>query len=261
MPFRTILCLTLGFLFSLQMMTHSAMAEPDTATSPYYLENEPAKYTPDDTDNLRPLGPAPNLAKGTVPNFLTQPFLQNIKTDGMTIMFELDTAVDCSVEYGTSASYGESVGCTVQDSGFTSSIYKAVISALSPYTEYHYRTIVNGVPGPDRTFRTAPDTAIDFAFSAWSDSQGNNRGAYPPDPLEPTISMMAHMAADPDIHFGGNSGDLAENGSSYTDTRNYYLDRVAEHLGQTKPWFSAWGNHEPGSDAVLRKFADMPSKD
>ena len=73
--------------------------------------------------------------------------------------------------------------------------------------------------------------------------------------------MMAHMAAS-GIDFAFDTGDLAESGASYADTRNYYLDRVAKYLGQTVPWFNAWGNHDTSSSsAIIRRFADMPSKD
>lgn len=194
--------------------------------------------------------------------YITEPFLQNLKLDGITIMFELDARVSCSVGFGRTETQNATVDCTVAPSGFNTFIYKAVLPDLVESSDYHYRITRGGEPDEKlRSFRTGTDDPIDFAFSVWSDSQGENRGAYPPDKYEPTKAMMRHMRDDPEIHFGTNSGDLAENGSSYSDTRNYYLDRVAKYLGQDKPWFSGWGNHEPGRNAVMRKFADMPSKD
>ncbi|MCK6497569.1 metallophosphoesterase family protein [bacterium] len=196
-----------------------------------------------------------------VAHYLTEPYLQNVKTNGITVMWELDLGPACEVEYGLDTGYGSIVPATMEDSGYQSKIYRAVLTGLEPLTEYHFRVLQAGTPGTDRTFRTAPDEPIDFAFSVWSDSQGTNHGTYPQDPYEPTKAMMRHMRDDPDIHFGTTCGDLAENGSSYTDTHAYYLDRVARYLGEDKAWFAAWGNHEPGRNAVLRKFADMPSKD
>ena len=195
------------------------------------------------------------------PSFLTDPFLQNLKPDGITIMWELAQPTPCTVEYGLTDSYGHSVGTSSEDSGYSSSIYKTILTGLEPYTVYHYRVAVSGSFTEDRVFRTGTNDPIDFAFSVWSDSQGTNHGTYPEDPYEPTKAMMRHMRDDPEIHFGTNCGDLAENGSSYSQAHEYYIDRVGKYLGQTKAWFSAWGNHEPGRSAVLRKFADMPSKD
>jgi hypothetical protein len=195
------------------------------------------------------------------PDFLAEPFLQNLKPNGITIMWELAQPIPCTVEYGMSDSYGSSTVATSEDSGYSSYIYKAILTGLEPFTVYHYRVAVTGSVTGDRLFRTGTEEPIDFAFSVWSDSQGTNHGTYPEDPYEPTKAMMRHMRDDPDIHFGTNCGDLAENGSSYTQAHEFYIDRVGKYLGQTKAWFSAWGNHEPGRSAVLRKFADMPSKE
>ncbi|MEM7386004.1 MAG: metallophosphoesterase, partial [Verrucomicrobiota bacterium] len=54
---------------------------------------------------------------------------------------------------------------------------------------------------------------------------------------------------------------LAEDGASYKDTRDFYLDRVARHLGTSVPWFAAWGNHDSSlPTAPLRLASDMPSR-
>ncbi|MCZ6792632.1 MAG: metallophosphoesterase [Planctomycetota bacterium] len=196
-----------------------------------------------------------------VANFLTSPYLQNMKTTGMTIMWELDELTTAAfVAYGLDTSYGQRVRATVESSGSSTYIYRAVVSGLEAGSTYHYRVEVGETAGRDRQFRTAPDEPVSFSFGVWSDSQGTNHGAFPPDPLEPTKAMMAHMAAQ-GVDFAVTSGDLAENGALYRDTRDFYLDRVAKFLGQTTPWFNAWGNHDAGRGAVLRKFADMPSKD
>jgi hypothetical protein len=72
--------------------------------------------------------------------------------------------------------------------------------------------------------------------------------------------MMQHMAAS-GVDLGLTAGDLAENGGSYSDTRQYYLDRVARHLGPSAPWFAAWGNHDSADpNAPLRRASDMPSR-
>jgi hypothetical protein len=72
--------------------------------------------------------------------------------------------------------------------------------------------------------------------------------------------MMKHMVQS-GVAFGLANGDLAEDGGSYADTRSYYLDRVAAHLGTSVPWFAAWGNHDSASpSAPLRLASDMPSR-
>ncbi|HML75264.1 MAG TPA: metallophosphoesterase [Anaerohalosphaeraceae bacterium] len=191
---------------------------------------------------------------------LTRPYLQNVKTNGITVMWEVNKQVSCTLAYGLDSNYGVSAAITSENSGGGSVIYKAVLTGLVPDQMYHYQVTIDGIPLDDRTFETAPSSRVNFSFAVWSDSQGTNHGTYPADPYEPTKSMMAHMAAS-GVKFAVTSGDLAENGDSYSDTKYYYLDRVAENLGQTVPWFNAWGNHDAGQFSVIRKFADMPSKD
>jgi hypothetical protein len=195
------------------------------------------------------------------PVFLANPFLQNLKPDGISLMWELDYTVPCTVEFGLTNTYGSSVAAASEDSGFSSTIYKTVLTGLEPYTTYHYRVIASDTITEDRVFRTGTEEPIDFAFSVWGDSQGTNYGAYPADPYEPTNAMLRHMRDDPEIHLGTNAGDLAEDGASYSMSHDYYVDRVAKNLGQSKAWFSAWGNHDAGRSAPLRKFADFPSQD
>lgn len=195
------------------------------------------------------------------PAWLTAPYLQNVKTDGITIMWESREARTGRIEYGLTRDLGENADSVSVDSGFDSHIYKSVLTGLQPGSTYYYRVVVEDEePSHPRTFRTAPGRAEPFSFGVWSDSQGENRGAYEKDLLEPTKTMMQHMA-ESGVDIALTSGDLAETGGDYLDVRRYFLDRVAKFLGQSVPYFIAWGNHEPNRSDVIRKFADMPSKD
>lgn len=202
------------------------------------------------------------VAAADSPHFLTAPYLQNVKTGGITIMWEAKEAAPFGLRYGPGPDPDRAAEITHEESGFETLIYKAVITGLEPDTEHRYRVTVEGGTRPlaEGVFRTAPATPRPFAFGVWSDSQGPNKGAYPDDPYQPTKAMLAHLAAS-GIDFGIAAGDLAEDGDSYMETRVMYLDRVAKHLGRTVPWFVAWGNHDGKRGDVMRKFADMPSKD
>lgn len=193
---------------------------------------------------------------------LTKPFLQNLRQDGITFMWETNEPVEAFVHV---EGLDQPVPASYQPSGFGTFIYKAVLDNLTAGTHYAAR-IELGQAGlsdfhleQEAGFSTAPSTAGPFSFAVWSDSQGSNHDTYKPDPYEPTKSMFSHMAAS-DVNFAVGCGDLAEDGGSYEDTRNYYLNRVVEHFGTKKPFFVAWGNHDDYRGAILRKFADMPSK-
>ena len=194
--------------------------------------------------------------------FITPPYLQNLSPTGMVIMCETGADTPLRVEYGATASYGAWVDASRESSGNGTWFQRALFTGLSPASAYHYRvTATNGTSATaDLTFRTAETGSVDFAFGFWSDSQGQNHGTWTAAPLEPTVSMMKHMAAS-GVAFGLTSGDLAENGASYSDTRSYYLDRVARYLGSVVPWYVAWGNHDSGgTNAPIRRASDLPSR-
>ena len=197
-----------------------------------------------------------------VVTFRTPPYLQNVRTDGIVIMTETAENAELTVAYGESLSLGEKTTMTRVSSGGGTWFHRAVLTGLAAGGEYYYR--VNAGDGTPLTglahFHTAPATEVDFKFSAWGDSQGHNRGVWTAAPLEPTISMMKHMVAS-GVAFGLANGDLAEDGNSYADTRSFYLDRVARHLGTSVPWFNAWGNHDTANpNSPLRLASDMPSR-
>lgn len=194
--------------------------------------------------------------------FRTPPYLQNVRTDGMVIMAETAQNATLSVAYGDSISLGQSVPMTRVSSGANTWFQRAVLTGLEAGGEYYYRLLAtDGTPVSDMAhFHTAPAGEVDFKFSSWGDSQGFNHGVWTKAPLEPTISMMKHMVAS-GVDFGFAVGDMAEDGNSYLDTRNFYLDRVARHLGTSVPFFVAWGNHDTANpNSPLRLASDMPSR-
>ncbi len=199
------------------------------------------------------------ITASSIPLFVTEPYLQWVTQDAITIMWETDRPSVTSLEWGTSADETNNIvtGTSEFSSGGTT-IHKVRITGLEPESQYYYR-VPSEMGDATGTFRTAPHRDTPFSFGVWGDSQGYNHGSYAPDPLEPTKAMMRLMVED-GVDVGVSCGDLAENGGLYNDTRYFYLDRVAAYLGRHVAWFNAWGNHDAGNGAVLRQFADMPSQ-
>jgi len=202
------------------------------------------------------------LAATVASPFLTEPYLQNVKTDGITIMWETAEPVEVEVivaDILSSAGLPWTAPVTHESSGFDTTIYKAELTNLTPGRPYSFSVAI-GDERVEGRFKTAPASFRPFSFGVFSDTQERNRGAYDDDPFEPTKAMMRHLA-DRGVDFGVGVGDHASDGDSYEQTRMMYLDRVAKYLGRTVPFFIAWGNHDGLRDDVLRKFADLPSKD
>jgi len=195
--------------------------------------------------------------------FATPPYLQNVGTNHIVVMCESVQDLQLGVEYGTNQAYGTIEPMTRRASGGSTQFQRALLTGLQPGTTYHYRLVYSPTGDAvtsDAVFQTAPAGEANFKFGVWGDSQGSNHGAWTADPLQPTIGMMQHMAAS-GVDFGFAVGDMAESGSSYSDTRNYFLDRVVRHLGTARPFFIAWGNHDTSiTNAPIRLATDLPSR-
>ncbi len=66
--------------------------------------------------------------------------------------------VTCTVNYGTSTSYGSSAPCSPTPSGTSAAVTSAALTKLTPGTEYHYQVVVNNgttnYSSSDATFTT-----------------------------------------------------------------------------------------------------------
>lgn len=200
--------------------------------------------------------------------FSTPPYLQNMSTTTMVVMAELAEDIPLVLQYGASTNYGSSVVMESVASGGNTFFLRAVLTNLQPNTTYHYLLAATaGDPVTnDATFRTAPSGWIDFSFGALGDTQTDNRirtsgvWAWEADPWEPAKTMLQHMV-DRGVHFGLGIGDHAQDGNSYSSTKNSHLDRWAAILGPHVPFYIAWGNHDGSSPQhPLRLSADMPSR-
>ncbi len=206
----------------------------------------------------------------SVITFSTPPYLQNMSVSGMVVMAEILENIPLSLEYGEN--FEHSAPCESVASGGGTWFVRAVLSGLQEDRAYNYRfRQADGgeiIPSPagslvnqPGTFRTATSEHRDFSFGSIGDVQrAGNGGAWDADVLEPAKSMLAHMAAS-GVSFGIGTGDQAENGDSYTTTKQSYLMRMAEKLGVTVPYYISWGNHDVrGANTPLRLAADMPSR-
>ena len=192
---------------------------------------------------------------------ITFPYLQNVKTNGITIMWERATnaAGACSLVYGLNTNYGNSASYTTTTSCCTT-IYKSVLTGLQPNTTYHYKvTTAEGYVCPDRTFTTAPSTAADFSFGVWGDSQDTYDSTIGPpgDPWEPAKSMMRTMVSQ-GCDFGIGVGDMEWSGFDIAYILQSFTKRVHRYLGASVPFYVAWGNHDGDIYAVVRNYISQP---
>jgi hypothetical protein len=98
------------------------------------------------------------------------PYVQNVTTSSIVVMWQTVVDADSEVEYGLTTSYGNSV----YNAELVTN-HEMLLSGLAAGTVYHYRTIHDDGSGPvysaDSTFKAAPSTTVPFVFAIHTDSQ------------------------------------------------------------------------------------------
>ncbi len=194
--------------------------------------------------------------------FIYGPWLQNAKTDSMTIMWEYDQAdASMQVDYGLTKSceLGSVTATTASVNGHH--VYSALVQGLDADTIYHYRVEEANQEKFTATMKTAPHRGpSDFRFYALGDSRSNPGiwGAISEKILEDVSEYPQHHQT-----FVINSGDIAANGSVDSDWDQFFPP--ARNLMSHLPIYVSFGNHEDrnsaSSDAFLYGYFDFPSQE
>jgi len=201
--------------------------------------------------------PAGALSAG---EFVKGPWLQNVKTDGIVVMWE-DSEEESStptVEYGLTASceLGSVDAAHASVNGYH--VYSAAITGLGAGTIYHYRVTLGAAQSADATFKTAIEKGTSgFRFYVAGDNRSNpgTWGAI-------AGQIHADMIEYPEHHqtFILNSGDIVADGSEYGDWDQLWPP--AQVMAAELPIYVGFGNHEDrntaSSDAFLYGYFDFP---
>lgn len=170
-------------------------------------------------------------AYGGANKIVKGPYLQNVKTTAITIMWETKAASPSRVDYGLTPDYG----WFVEDSAEVE-IHEMTLEGLTADELYHYKVSSGSLASEDNTFQTAPPAGTPFRFAAYGDTR-----TYPSDHA---AVIQAIIASGPE--FVLHSGDLVENGTEYSQWGRQFFDPTADLMKNTT-MFPALGNHENNS--------------
>ena len=148
-----------------------------------------------------------------------------------------NVAGDSTVEYGLTPSYGSQVY-----NAALSKYHHVELTNLTPGATYHYRVkSSDGFTGDDATFNVPVQNKTSFKFAVYGDTRGVEL------PGDSTIyhnrhQLLANWMAEKDFEFIIQTGDMANEGSVFTDWVNFFKSEV--NLGKSKVVMPAIGNHE-----------------
>ncbi len=180
----------------------------------------------------------------------------------MDVLWQLDTTASCTIEWGTSTSYGNSSGTTEYGSDHQ---HKHTIANLTPGTKYFYR-VDDGLAYYTGTFYAAPSTsATSVSILGFGDCRTNTAtfdsvaaqiiSAYQADSSYQTITML--------------SGDWVNNGRDEDEWTAQFFDRSYTNITAMQanlPINGVTGNHETlsatGNDGdIFAKYYPYPYVD
>jgi acid phosphatase type 7 len=193
------------------------------------------------------------LAAGVAPlpaaTFVQAPYLQNMGTDHVTILWSARENQSATVQYSTDASFSRTAQASIRNTfsqrqtgmGFEFYQYRADLTGLSAGTTYNYRVMMGGQPADTNTpqskylFKTAG--AGPFTFLVYGDSG---------DSSSHQIAVALQMAKE-QPNFVIHVGDIAYESGTYTEfTNNYFADYPS--LMRSTCFFPIAGNHEYYTD-------------
>jgi len=173
---------------------------------------------------------------------LKGPYLQNVTTDGVTVMWETDAPGTGEVEYGHAPSLGKTAADTARRT-----IHEVRLAGLEAETVYHYRVRSGGDVSAGFTFRTAPGRETPFTFAVYGDCRTN------PFIHAAVARQMEKFRPDLILH----TGDLVVRGREYDLWEREFFGPAGDLYARI-PFFPCLGNHEGNADHYYRFFS-LPS--
>jgi hypothetical protein len=196
--------------------------------------------------------PRVSLAAATgVATLLRAPYVQNVKTNGLTIVWTTVEDGPSEVRYGQSdfsqvAAATSSFFTTPSDPPYDAYyVHQADLTGLSPDTAYQYQIVTNEVnltPGGSATTRTAkPTTTSSFRVAVFGDS-GLPVSNSNPAPKQPQLDLATRLLqVQPDLAV--HTGDIVYDEASYDGFEWRYFQVYDDLLKSV--WIApSIGNHD-----------------
>lgn len=177
-----------------------------------------------------------------IPTFTLNPYLQDARSDRVTVMWETSAPVLSKVRYGR-----EHLNHEAAEASSATRVHAVTIDRLEPDSLYRYQVVSGDRESGIFSFRTAPVEDRPFSFLLWGDNQSGVEMA------EKVFSRMAEEPSD----FVVNVGDLVDTGARWHEWREQCFTPV-RHWAHSRPFYVAIGNHCQKGFWVNGKLGRIP---
>ncbi|RLA63710.1 MAG: hypothetical protein DRQ89_05965 [Epsilonproteobacteria bacterium] len=192
--------------------------------------------------------------------FHVGPYLQHPGSKKMIVKWEGAKNKKYLLKYGTSReSLNQTGNFSIEElSGVPRDLYKVKLTNLNPNQIYFYQITEGLEVSKVFSFKTFPKDKSNFSFLALSDAQSG----YKATTKVVRESLMPHVFNNPTLTKGFPiemalfSGDLVQNGSTYSLWKKQFFDPMAPMLERI-PLIPAAGNHEM-DHRLYFSFFDLP---
>jgi len=184
-----------------------------------------------------------------LPEFVIEPYLQNLTTSSLTIQWQTDLDSTSQVRYGTS-----DINKSVIFDDNENDWHRINLTNLDPDTKYYYQVESDNLFSDTYSFQTMPDDPeISLTFTVYGDVAFNNTGDY-----TTTASLINSLIREKNPIFGINTGDMSNHGSYEQNWLEQFFGPAQETLA-TISIFPTIGNHD-GDGALYSKYFDLPQE-
>jgi hypothetical protein len=175
------------------------------------------------------------------PVIIVPPYLQDMRPDQVTVMWETSAPSDAAVQLDTGIRVGYPVWHSFSEKSQDRNIHQVDLTSLKPNTEHRYRIISGHQTSRVYTFRTAPADTQPFTFLVWGDNRSDIR----------MCERVCQRMAEEDAALVVSSGDVVTRGANWSEWIDEYLVPM-RHYAHKWPSYIGLGNHEHGG------FGDFP---
>lgn len=193
-------------------------------------------------------------------SLVVTPFIQDIEPTSARISWETSTGTESTVNWGTTASLGNTATGTAMTGQGSSQIHHVQITGLQPDTRYFYQSQTDSITTVITDFRTSPLPTAEKSFKlvAMSDMQQDSGNPTVFDEIcnngiIPYISAQYSSDMAKELAFVMIPGDLVDNGLVYNEWETTFFGPSA-NLFKNVPVYPVLGNHEINTPTYFKYF-------